>query len=106
MSDRVDPGIKYGYPDCCRNFFGTMAHLGNHNHFNKFKETRFIGTGYVPCFDCMKKDPVKLVEEINAKRDPSLPPFEQYHLSFEDMMKEQSLKVGNFQWPTNTRKQA
>lgn len=89
MADEyVDPGIKYGYPQCCRDFFMSPAHLGNREHMQKFITTPFFGTGYVPCHECLKKDPAALVKEINSNRDPTLPAFMSNQLSFEETMRQ------------------
>jgi len=75
-NEYIDPGIAYGYPECCRTAFDTLSHIGDHEHFEKFRTSGFLGTGFVPCAECLKKDPHDLVKEINSKRNPKLPLFE------------------------------
>lgn len=68
-----DWGELFGYPSCCISVFVARMTIGQPADLPEDKP--FYGTGYVPCHSCRGKAPGMLVEEINQRRDPKLPPF-------------------------------
>lgn len=52
-------GKYYGYPSCCIDAFLK----GNQNFHNSF-----VGTGFLPCNSCSKKDPNEVMKIINTNR--------------------------------------
>ena len=49
----------YGYPNCC-----TEAFLkGNQN-----RQNIFVGTGFLPCNTCARKDPMEILKIIDTNR--------------------------------------
>lgn len=52
-------GKYYGYPSCCINAFLR----GEQNHDNIF-----VGTGFLPCNSCSKKDPDEILKIIGTNR--------------------------------------
>lgn len=52
-------GKYYGYPSCCIDAFLE----GKQNFHNVF-----VGTGFLPCNSCSKKDPHEVMKVINTNR--------------------------------------
>ena len=62
-------GMLFGYPSCCIRSFLEMRHLGG-------APRKLAGTGYIPCAKCNEEYTAKqLIDNINANRQPDLPPF-------------------------------
>lgn len=61
-------GTQMGYPSCC-----IKAFLDGKQQFDSV----FHGTGFLPCKECNKKDPTKLLKHIDKHRLINYPfPYE------------------------------
>lgn len=56
----VHNGRLYGYPECCIKDFLIVV--------LPRRDSVFSGTGFIPCEECCKRDPLELVEEIAKNR--------------------------------------
>lgn len=64
----VSAGIFYGYSHCC---IGSFVAGNNREILQKHKH-EILGTGYVPCIDCLGKTKEQLLESIAAVRHSPL----------------------------------
>lgn len=65
----VSAGIFYGYSPCCISSFV----CGNNREILQNYKHDILGTGYVPCVDCVGKTKEQLLENIAAVRHSPLP---------------------------------
>ena len=69
--DRV--GKLMGYPKCCIEAFKSRALHGD--SANTDLDSVFTFTGYLPCKECAKKDPLELLQVIEENRSAKKQPF-------------------------------
>ena len=66
-----DNGLMCGFPRCCINHFILTAT----NKRMKVRDSKWDGTGYVPCPECAELPMLTIQGRINSNRYPEFPPF-------------------------------
>lgn len=70
-------GKIYGYPKCCVKSFIKTTGLAcvTDKERNRYQQSIYFGTGYVPCKRCKNIHPNVIIAGINRRRNKGLLPF-------------------------------